>query len=83
MDEILWRIIIKQRGRRNYYPNSTGCLCGRFIEKQKELLTYLLNNQRRMQYKTYKDNGLFIGSGAIEAANKESIQKRFKLSEQR
>ena len=56
---------------------------GDLLKKQKELLTYLLNNQRRIQYKTYKDKGLFIGSGAIEAANKEVIQKRFKLSGQR
>ena len=56
---------------------------GDLLKKRKELLTYLLNNQRRMQYKTYKDKGLFIGSGAIEAANKEVIQKRFKLSGQR
>lgn len=61
---------------------SVDCL-GDLLKKQKELLTYLLNNQRRMQYKTYKDKGLFIGSGAIEAANKEVIQKRFKLSGQR
>lgn len=56
---------------------------GDLLKRQKELLTYLLNNQRRMQYKTYKEKGLFIGSGAIEAANKEVIQKRFKLSGQR
>lgn len=56
---------------------------GDLLKKQKDLLTYLLNNQRRMQYKTYKDKGLFIGSGAIEAANKDVIQKRFKLSGQR
>jgi hypothetical protein len=29
---------------------------------------------------TEKNKGLFIGSGAIEAANKEVIQQRFKLS---
>ena len=49
---------------------------GDLLKKQKELLTYLLNNQRRMQYKTYKDKGLFIGSGAIEAA-KECIVNKF------
>jgi hypothetical protein len=51
--------------------------------KQKQLLTYLTNNQSRMLYKTFLDAGLFIGSGAIEAANKEVIQKRFKLAGQR
>lgn len=51
--------------------------------KQKQLVSYLSNNQSRMMYKTYLDAGLLIGSGAIEAANKEVIQKRFKLAGQR
>lgn len=52
-------------------------------EKQDQLLTYLANNQDRIQYKTYLEEGLFIGSGAIESANREVIQKRMKLSGQR
>lgn len=56
---------------------------GAKFTKQKQLLTYLSNNQSRMTYKTFLDAGLFIGSGAIEAANKEVIQKRFKLAGQR
>jgi hypothetical protein len=52
-------------------------------EKKEQLITYLTNNQQRMQYKTYTDMGLFIGSGAMESANREVIQKRFKLSGQR
>ncbi len=51
--------------------------------KQAQLVTYLTNNQARMSYKTFLDEGLFIGSGAIEAANKDLIQKRFKLAGQR
>jgi hypothetical protein len=47
------------------------------------LLTYLANNNQRINYKTYLDDGLFIGSGAMESANKEVIQKRMKLSVQR
>jgi hypothetical protein len=53
------------------------------LSKQKQLVGYLTNNQSRMTYKTFLDAGLFIGSGAIEAANKEVIQKRFKLAGQR
>lgn len=53
------------------------------LTKQKQLVTYLSNNQSRMAYKTFLEAGLFIGSGAIEAANKEVIQKRFKLAGQR
>jgi hypothetical protein len=52
-------------------------------EKQGKLLTYLTNNKQRINYKTYLDDGLFIGSGAMESANKEVVQKRMKLSGQR
>lgn len=53
------------------------------LEKQQQLLTYLKHNEHRMRYKTFMDEGLFIGSGAIESANREVIQKRMKLSGQR
>ena len=36
-----------------------------------------------MQYKTYLEKGLTIGSGAIESAQKSVIQQRLKLSGQR
>ena len=52
-------------------------------ENQTKLLTYLTNNKQRINYKTYLDDGLFIGSGAMESANKEVVQKRMKLSGQR
>ena len=51
--------------------------------KKTKLLTYLTNNKQRINYKTYLDDNLFIGSGAMESANKEIIQKRMKLSGQR
>ena len=47
------------------------------------MLTYLTNNKQGINYKTYLDDNLFIGSGAMESANKEVIQKRMKLSGQR
>ena len=40
-------------------------------------------NQGRMQYKTYREKGLMIGSGPIEAAHRSVLQKRLKLSGQR
>ncbi len=52
-------------------------------EKQDQLLTYLTNNKGRIHYKTYLEQGCFIGSGAMEAANREVVQKRMKLSGQR
>jgi hypothetical protein len=51
--------------------------------QQTALLTYLENNQSRMQYGRYKKAGYLIGSGAIEAANREVIQQRLKRSGQR
>ncbi|MGL6119380.1 MAG: ISKra4 family transposase [Fusobacteriaceae bacterium] len=45
-----------------------------------KLSTYLKNNETRIHYKTYRDNGLTIGSGSIESAHKFVIQKRLKQS---
>jgi hypothetical protein len=47
------------------------------------LLRYYQQNQSRMQYKTYKDKGLLIGSGPMEAAHRNVVQQRLKLSGQR
>ncbi len=52
-------------------------------EAKKKLLTYYGNNTKRMKYKTYKDQGLLIGSGPIESAHRTVIQKRLKQSGQR
>jgi hypothetical protein len=38
---------------------------------RQQLITYLTNNEHRMTYKIFLENGLFIGSGAIESANKD------------
>lgn len=54
------------------------------VEKEKEkLFNYLKNNQKRINYGLYKEQGLLFGSGAIESANRNIIQKRMKLSGQR
>jgi hypothetical protein len=50
---------------------------------RRELLRYYENNLSRMQYKTYLEKGYLIGSGAIEAAHRNVIQQRLKLSGQR
>jgi hypothetical protein len=44
------------------------------------LYTYIINNRQRIDYKAFKDNGYYIGSGAIESANKMVIQQRMKQS---
>jgi hypothetical protein len=51
--------------------------------EQKKLINYLLDNEYRMQYQAYLENGLFIGSGAIEAAHRTLVQCRLKQSGQR
>ena len=52
-------------------------------QQKQSLLTYYTNNSKRMKYKTYRDEGLLIGSGPIESAHRNVIQKRMKLSGQR
>lgn len=52
------------------------------MSKQK-LLDYYIEHDDRMEYKTYRDQGLMIGSGPIEAAHRSVIQQRMKLSGQK
>lgn len=50
---------------------------------KKSLVAYYQANARRMLYKTYRQDGLLIGSGAMESAHRHVIQHRMKLSGQR
>ena len=43
------------------------------------LYTYISNNRNNINYPSYKDQGLFVGSGAIESGNKVVLQNRLKL----
>jgi len=43
-----------------------------------EILKYFLNNEDKMKYDKYRKEGLCIGSGAIESANKYVVQRRLK-----
>ncbi len=52
-------------------------------KEQQNLINYLLDNEYRMQYQVYLECGLFIGSGAIEAAHQTVVQCRLKRSGQR
>ena len=42
------------------------------------LYGYITNNAKNIDYKTYESRGYFIGSGAIESANKIVLQDRLK-----
>jgi len=53
------------------------------LELQRSLLTYYAYNTESMRYKIFKEPGLLIGSGAMEAAHRHVIQCRKKQSGQR
>ena len=42
------------------------------------LKTYITNNRDKINYPEYKEKGYFVGSGAIESANKLIVQRRLK-----
>lgn len=52
-------------------------------EQKEKLLNYLKNNEDRIDYGKFQEMGLLIGSGPIESAQRNVIQKRLKLSGQR
>jgi hypothetical protein len=66
---------------------STLRLCKSRNEEAKlaklKVIDYYVEHDDRMQYKTYREKGLMIGSGPIEAAHRSVIQQRLKLSGQK
>lgn len=44
------------------------------------LVSYLTNNQDRIDYKRYLDQGLMIGSGIVESSNRRIVTMRLKQS---
>lgn len=52
-------------------------------ESKDKLLNYLTKNKKRIDYGRFKEAGLLVGSGPIESAHRDVIQKRMKLSGQR
>lgn len=59
------------------------CKTDELRELKEKTLQYFLEHEDRMLYKTYRDKGLLIGSGPIEAAHRSVIQTRMKLSGQK
>jgi len=49
-------------------------------EKAEKEIAYLDKNQQRMSYRDFRDQGLFVGSGVIEAGCKTVIGQRLKQS---
>ncbi len=52
-------------------------------QAKQKAIAYYIEHDDRMQYKTYLEKGLMIGSGPIEAAHRSVIQQRMKLSGQK
>ncbi|MCB0841462.1 MAG: hypothetical protein KDD99_32555, partial [Bacteroidetes bacterium] len=50
---------------------------------REKLLGYYWNHYHRMQYQSFQEKGLLIGSGPIESAHRTVIQQRLKRSGQR
>lgn len=51
---------------------------GKSIPNVVNLHTYLTNNSDNIDYKKYREEGLYVGSGAIESSNKSVLQRRLK-----
>lgn len=49
-------------------------------KKAEQEIAYLQKNKERMRYAAYRDQGLFVGSGVVEAGCKTVIGKRLKQS---
>lgn len=58
-------------------------LTGEALAAQEKIIRYYEHNKTRMRYGTYRQKNLLIGSGPIESAHRNVIQKRLKLSGQR
>lgn len=52
-------------------------------EAKEKTIKYFTDHSDRMMYKTYTDQGYLIGSGPIEAAHRNVLQQRMKLSGQK
>ena len=63
--------------------SSLECTNKTTLKAKEQLLNYLTTNKKRINYGEYTKQGLLIGSGAIEAAHRDVLQKRLKLSGQR
>ncbi len=53
---------------------------GKKKEKVEELIGYYENNKKRMDYAEFREQGLFIGSGVVEAGCRSVIGQRLKQS---
>jgi hypothetical protein len=53
------------------------------LEALENLVRYYRTNANRMKYRRYREDGLPIGSGAVESAHRHVLQTRMKRAGQR
>ncbi|MBC8554440.1 MAG: UPF0236 family protein [Candidatus Brocadiales bacterium] len=58
--------------------DEVACYKGKTIPGVVNLHTYLTNNIDNIDYKRFREEGLYFGSGAIESSNKSVLQRRLK-----
>ncbi len=77
--------LLKEKGYKSLIERIDELKCNTKLKKEvkRKLMVYLKRNRTRMDYPSYIAKGLLIGSGAIEAAHRNVLQKRMKLSGQR
>lgn len=75
MKDQVENVITKMQSIRSRNPSAT--------QAKQTLIKYFTDHAERMMYKTYRDKGLLIGSGPIEAAHRNVLQQRMKLSGQK
>lgn len=72
--------LLKNKVQKLIAQTRQECLGKTQAEAVEKELGYFVNNVARMQYGTFRDQGLFIGSGVIEAGCKTIIGSRCKQS---
>ena len=75
MNDQVEKVITKMQSIRSRNPSAT--------QAKQTLIKYFTDHAERMMYKTYRNRGLLIGSGPIEAAHRNVPQQRMKLSVQK
>lgn len=82
VDNIIEYLFANQVDKALNEINSAKCPNKTILLEKEKLLNYLTTNKKRINYGNYISQGLLIGSGAIEAAHRDVLQKRLKLSGQ-
>lgn len=80
--ETYWRTLLDEGKVENIIQGATFLMpkSGDRRKNVKKQIGYFLNNAHRMRYAEFRAEGLFVGSGVVEAGCKTVISKRMKQS---